>query len=65
MLAPGGVFAGTDSVGTGIVFKLIHIGDTLLPLDPDELPGRLERAGLSDPLVERSDGSMRFRARRS
>jgi len=47
------------------VFKLIHIGDTLLPLDPDELPARLEHAGLSDAVVERSNGSMRFRARRA
>lgn len=63
VLAPGGTFAGTDSVGTGITFKLIHLGDTLLPLDPVELPARLEQAGLTDPVVERSNGSMRFRAR--
>ena len=64
VLAPGGVFAGTDSVGAGVVFKLIHIGDTMVLIDPDELPGRLVSAGLSQPVVERADGSFRFRARR-
>lgn len=62
VLAPGGTFAGTDSVGTGQLFKLIHIGDTLLPLDPDELPARLRAAGLEEPVVERVDGTFRFRA---
>jgi SAM-dependent methyltransferase len=64
VLRPGGTFAGTDSVGTGLLFKLIHIGDTLLPLDPDRLGGRLEAAGLQDPQVDRANGSFRFRARR-
>jgi SAM-dependent methyltransferase len=64
VLAPGGTFAGTDSVGTGLVFKLIHIGDTLEPMDPDALPDRLQRAGFTDVSVERGGGSMRFRARK-
>jgi ubiquinone/menaquinone biosynthesis C-methylase UbiE len=64
VLAPGATFAGTDSVGTGIVFKLIHIGDTLLTVDPDGLPARLETAGLTGTSVDRSDGSFRFRARK-
>jgi SAM-dependent methyltransferase len=62
VLAPGSTFAGTDSVGTGPLFKLIHIGDTLLPIEPLELPDRLHAAGLSNPVIERSDGSFRFRA---
>lgn len=62
VLRVGGVFAGTDSVGTGALFKLIHLGDTLLPIDPDEMPGRLREAGLGEPVVERRDGSFRFRA---
>jgi len=65
VLRPGGTFAGTDSVGTGVLFKLIHIGDTLLPLDPDELPSRLEACGLVDPTVQRLDGSFRFRAQKA
>ncbi len=63
VLRPGGTFAGTDSVGTGTLFKLIHLGDTLLVLDPAQLPARLSAAGLSEPRVERADGSLRFRAR--
>jgi SAM-dependent methyltransferase len=64
VLAPGGVFAGTDSVGAGALFKLIHVGDTLLTIDPDELPARLRAAGLTEPAVDRLDGSFRFRARK-
>ena len=64
VLRPDGVFAGTDSVGTGIGFKLIHLGDTLVPIDPGELPDRLLAAGFDDPRVERSNGSFRFRARK-
>jgi SAM-dependent methyltransferase len=64
VLAPGGVFAGTDSVGTGILFKLLHVGDTMMLLDPEELPQRLRTAGLDDPEVGRANGSFRFRARK-
>ena len=61
--APGGWFAGTDSVGTGALFKLIHVGDTLVPIDPDELPSRLTAAGF-EPGVDRVERSFRFRARK-
>ena len=64
VLRPGGTFAGTDSIGTGALFKLIHVGDTLLPIDPDEMPARLEAAGLEDAEVTRVENSFRFRARR-
>jgi ubiquinone/menaquinone biosynthesis C-methylase UbiE len=64
VLRPGGTFAGTDSVGTGAIFKLIHVGDTLLPLDPDELPSRLQAAGLTEADVQRGDRSFRFSARK-
>jgi ubiquinone/menaquinone biosynthesis C-methylase UbiE len=64
VLAPGGVFAGTDSVGAGIGFKLIHIGDTLVPVDPEGLPDRLLTAGLTQPAVQRDSGSFRFNARK-
>jgi SAM-dependent methyltransferase len=62
VLRPGGVFAGTDSIGTGWMFKLIHIGDTLLPIDPNGLPARLSAAGLADAQVARANNSFRFRA---
>jgi hypothetical protein len=62
VLQPGGTFAGTDSVGKGPLFRLIHVGDTLNLLDPDELPTRLRQAGLRDAVVERGGRSIRFRA---
>ena len=62
VLRPGGVFAGTDSVGTGLVFKAIHVGDTLVAIDPDGFPERLHAAGLEGAKVSPSGGSFRFRA---
>jgi SAM-dependent methyltransferase len=64
VLRAGGVFAGTDSLGTGRAFKLLHVGDTLIPVSPDELPARLERVGLVEPRVEAGGRSFRFRARK-
>jgi len=64
VLQAGGMFAGSDSLGTGATFKLLHIRDTLVPVDPDGLPARLEGAGLTEPQIETSGGSFRFRARK-
>jgi ubiquinone/menaquinone biosynthesis C-methylase UbiE len=63
VLAPGGVFAGTDSLGTGAIFRLLHVRDTLVPVAPDELPQRLLAVGLVDPQVRQGGRSFRFRAR--
>jgi ubiquinone/menaquinone biosynthesis C-methylase UbiE len=62
VLRAGGVFAGTDSLGTGRWFKLLHLADTLVPVAPDELPARLEDAGLIEPRVDTGGRSFRFRA---
>jgi ubiquinone/menaquinone biosynthesis C-methylase UbiE len=64
VLRPGGVFAGTDSIGTGLVFKAIHVGDTLMPIDPDGFLARLEAAGFDAAKVKPSGGSFRFRAQK-
>ena len=64
VLRPGGVFAGTDSIGTGLVFKAIHVGDTLQPIDPAGLPARLEAAGFEAAKVSPGGGSFRFRAQK-
>ena len=64
VLRPGGVFAGTDSIGTGLVFRALHVGDTLEPIDPDGFPARLEAAGFEDAKVAPAGGSFRFRARK-
>jgi len=65
VLRAGGVFAGTDSIGTGPLFRVLHLRDTLVPVNPDELPARLRGAGLADPRVERGGRSFRFRAHKS
>jgi ubiquinone/menaquinone biosynthesis C-methylase UbiE len=62
VLRPGGVFAGTDSIGVGWLFKVIHIGETLNLVDADGLPARLERAGLVVREVKRGSRSFRWRA---
>lgn len=64
VLRPGGVFAGTDSVGTGLVFRAIHLGDTLVRIDPAGFPARLRAAGLEGAEVTPAGGSFRFRARK-
>ncbi len=64
VLRAGGVFAGTDSLGTGRAFKMLHVRDTLVPVSVDELPTRMERAGLIEPRVDRGGRSFRFRARK-
>jgi ubiquinone/menaquinone biosynthesis C-methylase UbiE len=62
VLRAGGVFAGTDSLATGFVFRLLHLGDTLVPVAPDGLLERMHRAGLIEPRVGASARSFRFRA---
>jgi SAM-dependent methyltransferase len=63
VLRPGGVFAGSDS-RTSLRMRLIHVGDTLVPLDPAALPARLERAGLGEVQVDVREHRLRFRARK-
>jgi predicted methyltransferase len=63
VLRPGGVFAGSDS-RTSLRMRLIHVGDTLVPLDPAALPARLERAGLGEVQVDVREHRVRFRARK-
>lgn len=55
VLRPGGVFTGTDSVGKGLGFALIHIGDVKVLVDPADFPRRLDRAGF-EGIEVRSDG---------
>jgi SAM-dependent methyltransferase len=64
VLVPGGLLAGTDSLGTGLLFRLLHIGDTLVPVAPGALAERLIGAGLGDARVSESASSFRFHARK-
>jgi ubiquinone/menaquinone biosynthesis C-methylase UbiE len=61
VLRPGGVFAGTDSV-SGLGFRLIHLSDTLTPVNPDTLPHRLSAAGFTQVRIDKRRGSCRFGA---
>ncbi len=63
VLAPGGVFAGTDSL-MSFGMRMIHIFDTLTPVDPETFGARLEAAGFEDVLVETNPYAFRFRAKR-
>jgi ubiquinone/menaquinone biosynthesis C-methylase UbiE len=62
VLRSGGIFAGTDSIGEGWLFRAIHVGDILNLVDPDTLPGRLSAAGLVPGEVKRGRRSFRWRA---
>lgn len=63
VLRPGGVFAGSDS-RLSLRFRLLHIRDTMVPVDPDTLPNRLLVAGFRHPEIELGGQSLRFRATR-
>jgi SAM-dependent methyltransferase len=64
VLRPGGVFAGSDS-RLSLRFRLLHIGDTMNVVDPDELPERLRKAGFEDVEVTVREGVFKFRAIKS
>jgi ubiquinone/menaquinone biosynthesis C-methylase UbiE len=63
VLRSGGVFVGSDSLD-GWLMRLIHIGDTLVPVDPVTFGARLEAIGFEGILVERNSDAFRFHARR-
>ncbi len=62
VLRPGGVLAGSDSVGGTLVFRLLHVRDTMVLLDPAGFPERLRRAGFDEVAAVRGNGRLRFRA---
>jgi SAM-dependent methyltransferase len=61
VLRPGGVFAGLDS-RISLRLRLLHIGDTMVVVDPATLPGRLRAAGLTEVEVDIVPQAFRFRA---
>lgn len=63
VLMPGGILAGTDS-RSGLAFRLIHLADTLTPVDPDTLPRRLSATGFTQVRVDKRRGNFRFAARK-
>jgi SAM-dependent methyltransferase len=63
VLAPGRVFVGSDSKQS-LLMRLIHVGDTLVPVDPDTFNARLEAAGFEVLGLEKNSDAFRFHARR-
>jgi ubiquinone/menaquinone biosynthesis C-methylase UbiE len=62
VLRPGGFFVGSDSLQSWFM-RVIHIADTLVPVNPDTFGARLERAGFEVLEVQRNSKAFRFRAR--
>jgi len=63
VLQPGGFFVGCDSLQNWFL-RIIHIGDTLVPVSPDTFGARLESAGFEMSEVQKNSQAFRFRARR-
>lgn len=64
VLRPGGVFVGFDTV-TGPMFRLLHVFDTMVVIDPSTFPMRLARAGFTDIAIDVRARGFRFRSRRA
>lgn len=64
VLAPGGVFAGSDGVPS-LRFRLKHIGDIYNPIAPHELVERLRRVGFTDVQTGVAGARQRWRATKS
>jgi SAM-dependent methyltransferase len=63
VLRPGGIFAGTDSLDSR-PFRLLHVFDTLVAVEPGTFLDRLRAAGFEDAQVEVNPFAFRFRARK-
>ena len=63
VLKPGGFFVGSDSLQSWSM-RIIHIGDTLVPVSPETFGARLESAGFEVLELQRNSQAFRFRARR-
>jgi len=61
-LKPGGVFAGVDSLQS-FGMRVLHLWDTLVPVEPDGFRARLQSAGFKEPFIEVNKHAFRFRAR--
>jgi len=65
VLRPGAFFAGTDSLYSRS-FRLLHLLDTMVVVDPVTFPARLKAAGFDDIRVDvMRPYAFRFRARRA
>ena len=63
VLKPGAMFAGTDG-RTSLYMRVIHIYDTLVPIEPSTFQSRLEAAGFEKIFIEAKPQRFRFHARK-
>ena len=61
VLRPGGVFAGSDSTAS-FLFRLAHLGDTLVLINPDRFASRLQAAGFTHARVQHGNRVFGFQA---
>lgn len=61
VIRPGGVFAGVDSTDSWMM-RLLHIADTLVPVDPRTLTARLQSAGFTSISISTDARGFRFSA---
>lgn len=62
VLRPHGLFRGMDSQPS-LRFRLLHLGDTMVVLDPATLPERLSSAGFGSVQLHSEPGRLGFVAR--
>lgn len=63
VLQPGGVFAGSDS-RPSLRWRLFHVFDTCVAVDPATLAERLKAAGFTDAFVDGNEYSVWFSAKK-
>jgi ubiquinone/menaquinone biosynthesis C-methylase UbiE len=61
VLKPGGAFVGCDSLQS-VFMRVLHLGDTFVPIRPDTFGARLEGAGFEVIELEKGPGAFRFYA---
>lgn len=61
VLLPNGIFVGIDST-LNFRFRLIHLGDTMVTVEPDTFGARLQAAGFADVTIDKRPNRFRFRA---
>ena len=63
VLRPGGILVGSEGYDNERT-RLAHAGDQFVPVDPEELPRRLEAIGFTGVGVEPGEFDFRFQARK-